>query len=143
MASIAAADETAASIFGPLGRTALAALGDLAADMVGPAAFLGVLFLPTNSSLISEGTVPGARRGAIRRSGGGLLLLATTEGFSMDNPAHLAVADAIQAPSIRCKECCAGPSQSSLMVHEARGFYLPAALVGCLPLSRQILLQNH
>jgi hypothetical protein len=29
--------------------------------------------------------------------GGGLLLLATEERFSMDNPAHLAVADAIQA----------------------------------------------
>lgn len=29
--------------------------------------------------------------------GGGLLLLATKERFSMDNPAHLAVADAIQA----------------------------------------------
>jgi len=29
--------------------------------------------------------------------GGGLLLLATEEQFSMDNPAHLAVADAIQA----------------------------------------------
>jgi Immunity protein 52 len=29
--------------------------------------------------------------------GGGLLLLATTEQFSMDNPAHLAAADAIQA----------------------------------------------
>jgi len=29
--------------------------------------------------------------------GGGLLLLATAERFSMDNPAHLAVADAIQA----------------------------------------------
>lgn len=30
-------------------------------------------------------------------AGGGLLLLATEERFSMDNPAHLAVADAIQA----------------------------------------------
>jgi hypothetical protein len=30
-------------------------------------------------------------------SGGGLLLLATEERFNMDNPAHLAVADAIQA----------------------------------------------
>ena len=58
-ATVAATDETAASVFGPLGRTALAALDALAADMAGPVAFLGVLFLPTNSSLISEGTVPG------------------------------------------------------------------------------------
>lgn len=32
-----------------------------------------------------------------RVAGGGMLLLATEERFSMDNPAHLAVADAIQA----------------------------------------------
>jgi hypothetical protein len=32
-----------------------------------------------------------------RVPGGGLLLLATKERFSMDNPAHLAVADAVQA----------------------------------------------
>lgn len=32
-----------------------------------------------------------------RVAGGGLLLLATLERFSMDNPAHLAVADAIQS----------------------------------------------
>jgi len=57
--TVAATDETAPTIFGPLGRTALAALDALAADMAGPAAFLGVLLLPTNSSLISEGTVPG------------------------------------------------------------------------------------
>jgi hypothetical protein len=56
----AATAETAASIFGPLGRTALATLDALAADMAGPVAFLGVLFLPTNSSLISEGRFPAA-----------------------------------------------------------------------------------
>jgi Restriction endonuclease fold toxin 5 len=56
--AVAATDETAGSVFGTISRTALAALGELAADMAGPAAFLGVLFLPTNSSLISEGTVP-------------------------------------------------------------------------------------
>jgi hypothetical protein len=33
---------------------------------------------------------------AERVAGGGLLLLATEERFSMDNPEHLAVADAIQ-----------------------------------------------
>lgn len=32
-----------------------------------------------------------------RVAGGGMLLLATLERFSMDNPAHLAAADAIQA----------------------------------------------
>lgn len=58
-ATAAAAAETATSIFGPLGRTAIAALSDLAAGMAAPTAFLGVLFLPTNSSLISEGLLPG------------------------------------------------------------------------------------
>jgi hypothetical protein len=57
-ATAAAAAETAASIFGPLGRTALAGLSDLAAGMAGPTAFLGVLFLPTNRSLVSEGLLP-------------------------------------------------------------------------------------
>jgi hypothetical protein len=52
-------DDTAASVFGTLGRTALAALGELTADLAAPIAFLGVLFLPTNSSLFNEGTLPG------------------------------------------------------------------------------------
>jgi hypothetical protein len=51
--------EAAASILGTLGRTALAGLGDLAAGMSGPTAFLGTLFLPTNSSLVSAAEVPG------------------------------------------------------------------------------------
>jgi hypothetical protein len=51
--------EAAASIFGSLGRTALAGLGELAAGMSGPTAFLGTLFLPTNSSLVSAAEVPG------------------------------------------------------------------------------------
>ena len=58
-AAVAATDEAAASIFGALGRVALAGLSDLAAGMAAPTAFLGVLFLPTNSSLVSEGTLPG------------------------------------------------------------------------------------
>jgi hypothetical protein len=57
-AAIAATDETAASVFGALGRVALAGLSDLAAGMAAPTAFLGVLFLPTNSSLVTEGTLP-------------------------------------------------------------------------------------
>jgi Immunity protein 52 len=39
---------------------------------------------------------PPARAIAERVPGGGLLLLATTEQFDVDNPAHLAAADAIQ-----------------------------------------------
>jgi|SRR5579884_2196918 len=58
-ATAAAAAETATSIFGPLGRTALAGLTDLAAGVAAPTAFLGLLFLPTNSGLVSEGTLPG------------------------------------------------------------------------------------
>jgi hypothetical protein len=56
----AAAAEAATSIFGPLGRTAMAGLSDLAAGMAAPTAFLGVLFLPTNRSLVTEGTLPAA-----------------------------------------------------------------------------------
>jgi hypothetical protein len=51
--------EAAASIFGTLGRTALAGLGELAAGISGPTAFLGILFLPTNSSVVSAAEVPG------------------------------------------------------------------------------------
>jgi restriction endonuclease fold toxin 5 of polymorphic toxin system len=50
--------ETAASIFGALGRTALSGLADLAAGLAAPTAFLGVLFLPTNNRLVSEGKLP-------------------------------------------------------------------------------------
>jgi hypothetical protein len=57
-AAVAATDETALSVFGALGRVALAGLSDLAASMAAPTAFLGVLFLPTTSSLVSEGTLP-------------------------------------------------------------------------------------
>lgn len=59
IAAVAATGEAAASVFGVLGRTALAGLSDLAAGMAAPTAFLGVLFLPTNSSLVNEGTLPG------------------------------------------------------------------------------------
>jgi hypothetical protein len=58
-ASATVADEAAGSIFGAMGRVALAGLGELAAEIAAPAAFLGVLFLPTNSTLVSEGTLPG------------------------------------------------------------------------------------
>ena len=58
-ASTVAAGETGASFFGPVGRTALAGLADLAAGSAAPTAFLGVLFLPTNSKLIYEGVLPG------------------------------------------------------------------------------------
>ncbi len=56
---MAEAAAEATSIFGPLGRAALASLADFAAGMAGPVAFLGVLFLPTNRSLVTEGTLPG------------------------------------------------------------------------------------
>ncbi|MGH7061737.1 MAG: hypothetical protein ACREFH_15220, partial [Stellaceae bacterium] len=55
----AAAVEAGASIFGTLGRAALASLADFAAGFAAPTAFFGVLFLPTNRSLVSEGTLPG------------------------------------------------------------------------------------
>jgi hypothetical protein len=53
-----AAAETLGSVFGPLSRTALAGLSAFAAGLAGPVAFLGVLFLPTNSSLVTEETLP-------------------------------------------------------------------------------------
>jgi hypothetical protein len=58
-AAATVADQAAGSIFGAMGRVASAGLAELAAGIAAPAAFLGVLFLPTNSSLVSEGTLPG------------------------------------------------------------------------------------
>jgi hypothetical protein len=58
MAATTVADAAGGSIFGAMGRVALAGLAELAAEIAAPAAFLGVLFLPTNSSLVSEGTLP-------------------------------------------------------------------------------------
>jgi hypothetical protein len=54
-----AAAEAESSIFGALGRAALASLADFAAGFAAPAAFLGVLFLPTSRSTVSKGTLPG------------------------------------------------------------------------------------
>jgi hypothetical protein len=52
-----------APLFGELGSAALAALEALAAGVsagaAGAVAFLGVLFVPTNRSLITQGTLPG------------------------------------------------------------------------------------
>jgi hypothetical protein len=57
----AAADlgRTAASIFGELGSEALAGLAALGARFSAPALFLGTLFIPTNSNLAQDGTLPG------------------------------------------------------------------------------------
>lgn len=58
-ATASAVAEAGASIFGTLGRAALASLADFAAGFAAPTAFFGVLFLPTNQSLVSEGALPG------------------------------------------------------------------------------------
>ena len=54
-----AAAAAEASIFGTLGRATLASLADFAAGIAAPTAFFGVLLLPANRSLVSEGTLPG------------------------------------------------------------------------------------
>jgi hypothetical protein len=55
----AAATSVAADIFGDVGPTVLSALRSLGFGFEAPAAFFGTLFIPTNSSLISTGTLPG------------------------------------------------------------------------------------
>lgn len=55
----AAATAATADMFGDVGPTVLSALRSLAFRFSGPTAFFGTLFIPTNSSLISTGTLPG------------------------------------------------------------------------------------
>jgi hypothetical protein len=57
--TVASFGRTAASIFGALGSEALAGLAALGARFSAPALFLGTLFIPTNSNLAQDGTLPG------------------------------------------------------------------------------------
>ncbi|HLH12050.1 MAG TPA: hypothetical protein VKV77_09255 [Methylovirgula sp.] len=52
--------ESAGGFLGDVSAAALASLRTLALRFSGPAAFFGAIFIPTNRSLISEGTLPGA-----------------------------------------------------------------------------------
>jgi hypothetical protein len=49
----------AGSLLGDIGAAATAGLETLAEEFSGPAAFLGFIFIPTNSSLTATGTLPG------------------------------------------------------------------------------------
>jgi hypothetical protein len=55
-----AADAVPTTLLGPLSAEALTGLAELAAQMSGPALFLGILFVPTNSGTVVAGTVAGS-----------------------------------------------------------------------------------
>jgi Restriction endonuclease fold toxin 5 len=55
---VAAATAATSDMFGDIGPTVLSALRSLGFRFSAPTAFFGTLFIPTNSSLITTGTVP-------------------------------------------------------------------------------------
>jgi hypothetical protein len=60
-AGAAAGTDTAiGSLLGPLSAEALAGLAELAAGVIGPTLFFGILFIPAPNKIVTEGTVAGA-----------------------------------------------------------------------------------